>query len=118
MRIRLVKWLCIAALFVAFVFWQKTADYESPLKLVIASGAAVVAVQAFRVSRYRWMLWFLGIVLLFNPTFSVLTLANRAGLAAIILAAASFAVSLTMLKSQPLLSMASITGRTPGSESL
>ncbi len=47
MRTSLVKWLCIVALFVAFVLWQWIADYESALRVVVCSGAAMVAFQAF-----------------------------------------------------------------------
>jgi hypothetical protein len=61
---------------------------------------------------------FLSIALLFNPAIPVIPLANRLGLLTIVLAAAAFAVSLTKLKSQPLLSIPSITDRNPGSESL
>jgi len=118
MRIRLVKWLCIAVLFVAFVLWQWIADYEFPLRVVVCSGAAVVAVQAFHSARNRWAICFLSIALLFNPAIPVFPLANRLGLGAIVLAAAAFAVSLTKMKSQPLLSIPSITDRNPGSESL
>ena len=118
MRTRVVKWLCVAALFVAFVLWQWIADYEFPLKAVVCSGAAVVAAQAFHAARHRWTMWFLAIAFLFNPAIPVLTLAGRLGLLAIVLAAASFAASLTALKSQPLLSIPSITDRNPGSESL
>jgi len=118
MRIRVVKWLCIAVLFVAFVLWRWIADYEFPLKTVICSGAAVVAVQAFHSARHRWTICFLAIALLFNPAIPVLLLANTLGLVAIVLAAAAFAASLTKLKSLPLLSIPSITDRNPGSESL
>jgi hypothetical protein len=118
MRIRLVKWFCIAVLFVAFVLWQWIADYEFPLRLLVCSGAAVVAVQAFHSASNRWTMCFLSIALVFNPAIPVFPLANRLGLVAIVLAAAAFAVSLTKLKSQPLLSIASITDRNPGSESL
>lgn len=118
MRTRLVKWLCIAALFVAFVLWQWIADYEFPLRLVVCSGAVVVAVQAFRAAMHRWTIGFLLIALLFNPAVSVFSLAGGLGLPAIVLAAAAFAISLTKLKSQPLLSIPSITDRNPGSESL
>ena len=118
MRTCLVKWLCIAALFVAFVLWQWIANYELPLKVVVCGGAAVVAVQAFQLGRNRWAICFLSIAALFNPGIPVLPLANRLGLVAIVLAAAAFAVSLTKLKSQPLLSIPSITDRNPGSESL
>ena len=118
MRIRLVKWLCIGALFVAFVLWQWIADYELPLRVFVCSGAAVVAVQAFHSARNRWAICFLSIALFFNPAVPVLSLADRPGLGAIVLAAAAFAVSLTSLKSQPLHSIPSITDRNPGSESL
>jgi hypothetical protein len=118
MRTRLVKWLCVAVLFVAFVLWRWIAGYELPLRLLVCSGAAVVAVQAFHSARNRWAICFLSIALFFNPPIPVFPLANRLGLFAIVLAAAAFAVSLTTLKSQPLLSIPSITDRNPGSESL
>jgi hypothetical protein len=118
MRIRVVKWLCIAVLFVAFVFWEWIADYELPLRAFVCSGAAVVAIQAFHSAKRRWTIGFLAVALLFNPAIPVFPLANRLGLVAIVLAAAAFAVSLTKLKSLPLLSMPSITDRNSGSESL
>ena len=118
MRTRLVKWLCISALFVAFVLWQWIASYEFLLKVLVSLGAVIVAVQTFHSSRNRWTMCFISIALLFNPAIPVLPLANRLGLLAIVLTAAAFAVSLTKLKSQPLLSIPSITDRNPGSESL
>ena len=118
MRTRLVKWLCIAALFVAFVLWQWIASYEFPLKVLLFLGAGIVAVQAFHSGRNRWTTCFIAIALLFNPAIPILPLANRLGLLAIVLTAAAFAVSLTKLKSQQLLSIPSITDRNPGSESL
>jgi hypothetical protein len=118
MRTRLVKWLCIAALFVAFVLWQWIASYEFLLKVFVSLGAGIVAVQAFHSGRNRWTMCFISIALLFNPAIPILPLANTLGLFAIVLTAAAFAVSLTKLKSQPLLSIPSITDRNPGSESL
>lgn len=118
MRIRVVKWLCIEVLFVAFVLWQRIAGYEFLLRSVVCSGAAVVAVQAFRSARHRWTICFLAIALLFNPAIPVFPLATTLGLVAVVLAAAAFAVSLSSLKSLPLLSIPSITDRNPGSESL
>ena len=118
MRIHLVKWLCVAVLFVAFVLWQWIADYEFPLRVIVCSGAAVVAVQAFHLARNRWAIGFLSIALLFNPAIPAFPLADGLGLGAIVLAAAAFAGSLSTLKSQPLLSIPSIPDRNPGSESL
>ncbi len=118
MRTRLVKWVCIAALLVAFVLWQWIASYEFLLRVLVSLGAGIVAVQAFHSGRNRSTMCFISIALLFNPAIPVLPLANRLGLLAIVLTAAAFAVSLTKLKSQPLLSIPSITDRNPGSESL
>ena len=118
MRTRLVKWFCIAVLFVAFVLWQWIASYEFLLKIFVSLGTGIVAVQAFHSGRNRWTMCFISIALLFNPAIPVVPLANRLGLLAIVLTAAALAVSLTKLKSQPLLSIPSITDRNPGSESL
>ncbi len=118
MRVRIVKWLCIAALFVAFVFWKMTANYEPALRAVVCAGAGIVAVQAFRAARHYWAAGFLLIVFLFNPAIPAIRLAGGLGLLAIVLSAVAFAFSLTALKPQPLLSIPSITDRTPGSESL
>ncbi len=118
MRTRLVKWSCIALLFAAIALWQWIAGYEFPLRLLICSGAAVVAVQAFHSARHGWAMCFVLIALLFNPAIPVLALASRRGFVVIVFATAAFAVSLMKLKSQPLLSIASITDRNPGNESL
>ena len=118
MRTRVVKWLCIVVLFVAFVLWQWISNYEFPFKTVVCSGAVVVALQSLHLNKHRWTICFLAIALLFNPAIPLLRLANRLGLAAIVLAGAAFSVSLTSLQSLPLLSMPSITDRNPGSESL
>jgi hypothetical protein len=95
MRTRLLKWFCIAVLFVAFVWWPWIADYEVPLRVFVCSGAAVVAVQALHSARNRWAICFLSIALLFNPAIPVFALADRLGLGANVLAAGAFAVSLT-----------------------
>jgi hypothetical protein len=118
MRIQLVKWLCIAVLFVAFVTWKLITGYELPLRLVICAGAATVAVQAYRAAMHRWTAGFLAIACLFNPAIPAFRFDGGLGLLTIVLAAASFAASLTALKSHPALSIPSITDRTPGSESL
>jgi len=118
MRTRLVKWLCILLLLVAFALWRSITTYELPLRLVVCAGAAVVAIQAFRAARPRWSTLFLVIAFLFNPAIWLFPLAGGLGQSAIMLAAGVFALSLTALKSQALLSMPSITDRNPGSESL
>ena len=118
MRTTFVKWLCIAVLFLAFVSRRSIADYELALRTVLCAGAAIVAVQAFRAARHRWTAGFLVIAFLFNPAIPVFRLTGDLGLLVIVLGAGSFAASLTALKSEPLLSIPSITDRNPGSESL
>lgn len=117
MRFRIVKWLCVAVLFMALCLWQWIADFEFALRIVVCSGAAVVGLQGFQLARYRWMWCFLAIALLFNPALPI-PLSGLPGLIAIGISAAAFAVSLNTLKLQPLLSIPSITDRNPGSESL
>lgn len=118
MRTRLVKWLCLTVLLVAFALWGLIAEYEVPLRLLVCAGATVVAVQALRAGRHEWATASLVIAFLFNPAVWLFPLAGGLGQSAIVLAAGVFAISLTALKSQPLLSMPSITDRNPGSESL
>lgn len=65
-----------------------------------------------------WAAGFLVIAFLFNPAIPVFRLGGGVGLLAIVLAAAAFALSLTAMKSQPVLSIPSITDRNPGSQSL
>jgi hypothetical protein len=48
MRTRLVKWLCIAVPFFAFVWWGSMADYEHAVSVVVCAGAAVVAVTGLK----------------------------------------------------------------------
>ena len=79
MRTRLVKWLCIAVLFFAFVLWGSMADYELAVRVVVCAGAAVVAVQAFRAAKRRWTVGFLVIAFLFNPVIPPFRLAGGLG---------------------------------------
>ena len=116
MRIRLVKWLCIALLLLALSLWNLIADYELALRFAVCAGAVIVAVQAFRAAKNRWGVIFLAIA--FNPVIVFVRLAEGVGVFAVLLSTGAFMLSLAALKPRPLLSMASITGRNPGSESL
>lgn len=118
MRTEIVKWLSIAALMLAMAFWKSAAGYQFALNLVVSMGAGVVAVQAFRAGRRGWAYGFLGLAAAFNPAIPFFLLPGRLGLAMVAAAAATFAISVIALKPQPLLSIPSITDRTPGSQSL
>lgn len=118
MRTQIVKWVSIAALLLAVLFWSSASNYQLALNVVVCAAASVVAVQAVQARRYRWAAGFLAIALLFNPAVPVFRLAGVLSLALVTLSIAPFAISLTALRPQPLLTIPSITDRNPGSLSL
>ena len=80
-------------------------------------GALVVVVQAFRIGKYFWGIGFAAIAVLFNPAVPI-ALSHKAFLLLDLACMGAFLVSLAVLQWEPTLSVPSITGRTPGSESL
>jgi hypothetical protein len=118
MYTQVMKWVSIVALLLAVVFWNSAANYQLELNLVVSVAAAVVLVQTLQVKKYLWAACFLMIALLFNPAVPVFRLAGGVGLSLVFLSLAPFAISLIALRPLPLLSIPSITDRTPGSLSL
>ncbi len=113
---KIMKWVSIAVLLLAAV-WLPSAGSQVLLELVICVSALLVVRQAFRVGKYAWAAGFLTIAALFNP---VLPLGLSRGRFLLLdwLCIITFLVSLAVLRRQPVLSIPSITGRTPGSVSL
>ena len=118
MLTRIMKWFSIAALLLAAMFWRSAADYQALLDFAVCTGAIVVVLQAVRAKEYRWATGFVAMALLFNPVVPVFRLSGPLSLLLVLVSIAPFALSLAALKTQPLLSIPSITDRTPGSESL
>jgi len=87
-------------------------DFRLVLQFVVAAASVVVLTQAAAMRRYVWMTLFLVVAGLFNP-FSRYSSAMVSTFAALL-----FFFSLELLKPKPRLSIASITDRMPGSESL
>ncbi len=116
MATMIMKCISIAALFTA-VSWRASVDYRVLLSFVITISAVAVITQAARARRYAWVIVFVAIATVFNP---VLTgaLPRQVYLWTDLACLGAFAASLVMLKNKPILSIASITDRTPGSESL
>ncbi len=81
------------------------------------AAAAVVLTQAAKMRRFVWMTLFLSVVLLFNPIVPVPFSNYIFGLVSIF-AVILFFFSLELLRPKSKLSIASITDRMPGSESL
>ncbi len=115
---KIMKWSSIAALLVLAILWRSSADNRTfAAAFVVWAGAAVVLVQATQAHKYVWAAVFFAVCLLFNPIVPVL--ASRNSFLLLDLACLGiFMGSLSVLKTKPRLSIASITDRTPGSESL
>ena len=118
MHNKVLTWLSIAALLLTLAWWKSAAALQWELNLVVSVAASSVLAQAIRAGKYRWASGFLVTVFLFNPAIPVIRLSGTSGLALVVLAMALFASSLAALKPPPLLSIPSITDRTPGSRSL
>jgi hypothetical protein len=102
----------------AAMFWRSAPDYQLLLEFVVLVGAIVVVQQAVQAGKYFWAAGFLVIAVLFNPVVPVLQLSGSFSLLMVLVCVAPFAISLGALKTRPLLSIPSITNRTPGSQSL
>lgn len=111
-----LKWTAIAVL-TCGLFWRPLGAYGTLLQFVVSTAAVVVLVQAAGVQRYVWMILFLLAACLFNPVVP-LELSHRSFMEASILTVLLFFFSLELLQPKARLSIASITDRTPGSESL
>ena len=113
---KLMKWLSIMALLLG-TFLTSSASFRVTLEMEVCVAALVVAAQAFRIGKYFWGIGFAVIAMLFNPVVP-LVLPHNAFLLLDWLCVVAFLVSLAALQWEPTLSIPSITGRTPGSESL
>jgi hypothetical protein len=111
-----MKWLSITALLLG-AFLSSSTTYRISLEMVVCVAGFVVAVQAFRIGKYFWGIGFAAIAVLFNPAVPI-EFSRKAFLSLDFVCIGAFLVSLAVLQWRPTLSIPSITGRTPGSESL
>ena len=110
-----LKAVAIVGLIVA-LFWRSP-NYEALLSFFVCVAALVVVGQAIQLKSYIGIGVFLAVCALFNPVFPV-SMSRNVHLTANVVCAGLFASSLMLLKTLPRMSIASITDRTPGSESL
>ena len=121
MLTKIMKWTTMAALLLAAVLWNSAANSQFPqfvVGFVVCFGAGAVVLQAVQAKKYVWAGGFAVLVLLFNPLVPVVPFYAAWGRWLVLLSIVPFALSLYTLRSQPLLSIPSITGRNPGSQSL
>ncbi|SRR5579872_454066 len=112
-----IKWAAIAALIGGAGLSRSLPTVTLLLQFVVVGSAALVLTQAAAMRRYVWMALFLLVACLFNPVFP-LSFSSSIFNAVTTLAILLFFFSLELLRPKPRLSMASITHRMPGSESL
>ncbi len=103
---RFLKWLSIVAL-LAGLMMQSSVSYRILLEMVVCVAALAVVAQAFRSGKYLWGAGFISIAVLFNPV-APFTLSGRMSLWLDLACVATFALSLTAVKTMPLLSVAGI----------
>ncbi|MBZ5562026.1 MAG: hypothetical protein LAP13_06360 [Acidobacteriia bacterium] len=113
---KIMKWVSIMALLLAFV-WRPSTSYQVMLEILICVSALMVVAQAWRDGKYFWAAGFAAIAALFNPVMPV-AISRNSFLWIDALCIVTFLVSMAVMKTHPRLSMPSITDRTPGSESL
>jgi Family of unknown function (DUF6804) len=113
---KIMKFICAVALLVA-AFWRASAGADLVLDILICVGAVVVSTQAVTRSKYLWAAGFAAIAVLFNPVVPVV-FSRGVFLWLDVACLLAFLVSLAVMRRRPILSIPSITDRTPGSESL
>lgn len=116
MLTRVVKWTAIVSVATGLL-WRSSPDLLLVLQFVVTAAAIVILVQAATMHRFVWMALFLLVACLFNPIVPLPSSSYFSGLAggfSFLL----FFFSLELLKPRPRLTIASITDRKPGSQSL
>ena len=116
MLTKIIKWGAIAAL-IGGGFLRSFSSYALLSKFVVATAAVVVLTQAARMRRYVWMILFLVVVCLFNPVVAVPCSSYTFAIVTVF-AMLLFFFSLELLQPKRRLSIASITDRGLGRESL
>jgi hypothetical protein len=113
---KIMKWLSIITLVLGLLLGS-SAGFRIAVEMVVCVAALVVITQAFLTGKYFWGIGFAAIAVLFNPAVPI-ALSHKAYLLLGSVCIAAFLASLVALQWEPTLSIPSITGRTPGSESL
>ena len=118
MLTKTMKFVAIAALILAAMFWSYASRYELPLRFIVSLAAVLVAFQASRAKKRTWAFAFSALALLFNPLLPLGSFSGTVALVIVMFSVVPFAFSLFAWRAQPLLSIPSITNPTPGSRSL
>ncbi len=118
MLTKTMKFVSIGVLLGAALLGSYASPYQLPLCFVVCLGAMLVAWQALAAKRHLWTISFFALAAVFNPFVMFVSFSGALSSAFVAAGILAFTFSVYALKPQPLLSMPSITGRTPGSQSL
>ena len=113
---KIMKFACAGALLL-MIFWLASPLVQLLLEMLICVGAITVAMEAISKPKYIWAAGFASIAVTFNPAIPV-TLSRKVFVWVDMVCIVAFLLSVAALKRRPVLSIPSITDRTPGSESL
>jgi hypothetical protein len=111
-----MKWFSVLAILLG-VLLGSSAGCRVALEMEVCLATMVVLVQAIGNGKYIWGAGFIALAALFNPAVPV-PLTHRLFLGLEWFSVGAFLVSLAALRARPLLSILTMTGRTPGSEAL
>ena len=116
---KILKFVCAGASLALLLtaFWVASPGVEILLDILISVSAITVATEAVARPKYLWAAGFVAIAVLFNPIVPV-ALSRKMFLWVDVACILAFLLSLAALRKQTILSIPSITNRTPGSESL
>lgn len=118
MLAKIMKWVSSITLLMMAAFSPAATGFELLFSFLVFMGAVIVVQQAVGERQYTWAAVFAGIAVAFNPVAPLFGASGSWFSMMALACAAIFAVSLIALRTRPVLSIASITDRTPGSESL
>lgn len=109
MLTKIMKWVSVAALLLGLL-WRSSPSYQLLLQFVVSVGAILVVLQAARAAKYFWAIGFSAIAVLYNPIVPV-ALSRDIFLWLNFVCLATFALSLAVVKTIPIRSRPSLTGR-------
>lgn len=116
MLTKILKCCSVIAL-LAVIILRPSVGYALLTQFLVCAAAVMAAVEWFQTSKRAFAIVFMLVAIGFNPVFP-LGMSQPVFLATATVALGMFLLSIVTFRSRPRLSMASITDRTPGSESL
>lgn len=108
---------CSVVVLLAMIVFHRSAGYVLLTQFLVCAAAIMGTVESFQIRKPALAIGFMLVAVAFNPLFP-LAMSPPVFWGAAIVAFGVFLLSIVIFRARPRLSMASITDRTPGSESL